>query len=52
MRIVQARAFMAGSCLAATACMDGMGPGPETDSNPRPESFAVARLLSAAFTIP
>ena len=26
MRIVQARALMAGSCPAATACMDGMGP--------------------------
>lgn len=26
MRIVQARALMVGSCLAATACMDGMGP--------------------------
>ncbi len=50
MRIVQARALMVGSCLAATACMDDMEP--ETDSNPRPESFAVARLLSAAFTIP
>ena len=50
MRIVQARALMVGSCLAAAACAGGMGP--ETDSNPRPESFAVARLLSAAFTIP
>ena len=34
MRIVQARALMAGSYLAAAACTGGMGP--ETDSNPRP----------------
>ena len=50
MRIVQARALMAGSCLAAAACTGDMEP--ERISNPRPESFAVARLLSAAFTIP